>query len=114
MSVAAIVLTLNEERNIEECLASLAWAGHSVVVDCFSTDATVSLARRAGAEVIQHPFEDYAQQRNAALDQLDTTRGAISSWLNPPFALDDIARGARQYRAARSRRSSDLRPGGDL
>lgn len=68
-TVTAVVLTLNEERNIAECLASLAWADRLVVFDSFSTDRTLDLAREAGAEVIQHPFENYAQQRNAALDQ---------------------------------------------
>jgi len=65
--VSAVVLTLNEERHIGACLATLTWADECVVFDSFSTDATVALARRAGARVIQHPFENYAQQRNAAL-----------------------------------------------
>ena len=71
MNVTAVVLTLNEERNVEACLASLAWADRMVVFDSFSTDRTVDLARAAGAEVIQHPFENYAQQHNAALDQVE-------------------------------------------
>jgi (heptosyl)LPS beta-1,4-glucosyltransferase len=71
MSVTAVVLTLNEERNIEACLESLAWAGNLVVFDSFSTNGTTDLARRAGAEVIQHPFENYAQQRNATLDRVE-------------------------------------------
>jgi len=71
-TVAAVVLTLNEERNISDCLESLAWADNLVAFDCFSTDRTVNLARQVGAEVIQHPFENYAQQRNAALDRVET------------------------------------------
>jgi len=71
MSVTAVVLTLNEERNIEACLESLAWADNLVVFDSFSTNGTADLARRAGAEVIQHPFENYAQQRNATLDRVE-------------------------------------------
>ena len=71
MSVTAVVLTLNEERNIEACLESLAWADNLVVFDSFSTNGTTNLARRAGAEVIQHPFENYAQQRNATLDRVE-------------------------------------------
>jgi hypothetical protein len=69
--IAAIVLTLNEERNIVDCLASLAWADRRVVVDSFSADRTVELARQAGAEVIQHPFENYAQQHNAAMQRVE-------------------------------------------
>ena len=71
MEVAAVVLTLNEEEHIEACLASLAWADRRVVFDSFSTDRTVELAEAAGAEVIQHPFQNYAQQRNAALERVD-------------------------------------------
>lgn len=66
--IAAIVLTLNEERHLPNCLASLAWADRRVVFDSFSTDRTVEVGRAAGAEVIQHRFENYAQQRNAAID----------------------------------------------
>jgi (heptosyl)LPS beta-1,4-glucosyltransferase len=71
MNLTAVVLTLNEERNIGACLKSLAWADSLVVFDSFSTDRTADLARQAGAEVIQHPFENYAQQRNATLDRVE-------------------------------------------
>jgi glycosyltransferase involved in cell wall biosynthesis len=67
--VAAIVLTFNEERNIRECLASLAgWVDQLFVVDSGSTDATVAIAREMGAEILVHPFEHYGAQRNWALD----------------------------------------------
>ncbi len=66
--LAAIVLTLNEEKHLPDCLASLRWADQVVVFDSFSQDATVTLAREAGARVIQHRFENYAAQRNAALE----------------------------------------------
>jgi len=65
--VIAVVLTLNEQRHIAECLASLAWADGRLVFDSFSGDETVVRARAAGAEVAQSRFENYAQQRNAAL-----------------------------------------------
>ena len=71
MNVTAIVPTLNEEHNILDCLESLAWAGRRVVFDCFSTDRTVDLARQAGALVLQHPFENYAQFHNAAMEQVE-------------------------------------------
>jgi (heptosyl)LPS beta-1,4-glucosyltransferase len=66
--VAAVILTRNEETHIKDCIASVGWADHIVVFDSFSDDTTVELARSAGAEVIQHPFENYARQRNAALE----------------------------------------------
>lgn len=67
--LTAIVLTRNEEKNIGECLDSIAgFARRIVVVDCGSADATVEIARSKGAEVVQHPFRYYADQMNWALD----------------------------------------------
>lgn len=67
MTLTAIILTYNEEAHIAACLESLRWADRSIVFDSFSQDRTTVLARAAGAEVIQSRFENYAQQRNAAL-----------------------------------------------
>lgn len=66
--LVGIILTYNEELHIEDCIASLRWADEVVVFDSFSTDRTVELAQRAGAQVLQHRFENYGAQRNAALD----------------------------------------------
>ena len=66
------ILTLNEADNIGECVSSLAWADKIVVFDAFSVDATIELAAKAGAEVLQSAFHNYAQQRNAALSRIDT------------------------------------------
>lgn len=61
--VAAIVLTYNEEANLDSCLASLAgWVGELFVVDSGSTDATVAIAERHGATVVHHAFETHARQ----------------------------------------------------
>lgn len=70
--VTAVILTLNEERHIRDCVASVSWADRIVVVDTFSQDHTVQLAHQAGAEVIQRPFENYAQIRNLALAEIDS------------------------------------------
>jgi (heptosyl)LPS beta-1,4-glucosyltransferase len=69
--VAAVILTLNEQRHILDCVASVRWADRIVVVDTFSQDDTVTLARQAGAEVIERSFENYAQIRNLALAEID-------------------------------------------
>ena len=69
--LAAIVLTKNEEQHIGDCLASLAWADRRVVFDSFSTDRTGEMARAHGAEVLEHPFSNYAAQRNAALQAVE-------------------------------------------
>lgn len=69
MPVTATVITLNEARHIEACLASLAWADERIVVDSGSTDETVALARKAGARVIGHPWPGYAAQKDFAAEQ---------------------------------------------
>ena len=70
--LTAVVLTLNEARHVGDCIASLQWADRVVVFDSYSQDQTVAIAREAGAEVLQNPFENYAQQRNAALSAIET------------------------------------------
>ncbi|MBZ0285898.1 MAG: glycosyltransferase family 2 protein [Anaerolineae bacterium] len=68
MILFGIILTRNEAVHIKDCIESLRFANHIIVFDSFSEDATVELARIAGAEVIQRTFDDYARQRNAALE----------------------------------------------
>src|SRR5579863_5572790 len=68
--LSVLVLTKDEEKNLPRCLASVAWARPVVVVDSFSTDATPAIAREWGSELVQHPFESYARQRNWALETL--------------------------------------------
>jgi len=61
--LTAIVLTRNEELNIRECLESIQiLAKRIVVVDSFSTDRTVEIAKELGAEVYLHEFVNYSKQ----------------------------------------------------
>ncbi len=69
--LVAVILTKDEARHIQDCIASLIWTDEVVVFDAFSGDATVPLAQEAGARVIRHPFRNYAQQRNAALEMVE-------------------------------------------
>jgi len=68
--VSVIILTMNEELNIRGCLETVAWAGDVVLVDSGSRDRTVELARQARPDirVLEHPFLDFGDQRNWALD----------------------------------------------
>ena len=68
--LSVIVPTLDEELNLPECLASVAWADQVFVVDSFSRDRTPEIAREHGAHVVQHAFENYARQKNWALECL--------------------------------------------
>ncbi|TME29781.1 MAG: glycosyltransferase family 2 protein [Chloroflexi bacterium] len=68
--VSVLVPTLDEELNLTECLRSVEWADEVFVVDSFSRDRTVEVARSSGATVVQHAFESYSRQKNWALDTL--------------------------------------------
>lgn len=67
LPLSIVILTLNEERNLPQCLASVRACDDIVVLDSGSTDRTHDIARAAGARVAVNPFRDFAQQRNFAL-----------------------------------------------
>ena len=65
-AISVLILTRNEERDLPGALASVAWSDDVHVFDSYSTDATVEIARTAGAQVTSRVFDDYATHRNAA------------------------------------------------
>ena len=71
--LTAVVTTLNEAVNIRECLESLAFVDEILLVDSFSTDATVAIARTIPAvHVVQREYFGSAAQKNWAMDQVTT------------------------------------------
>lgn len=73
-SVAVIVLTYNEENNLSNCLKSIVgFTDNIFIVDSGSTDKTLQIAQSFGVNVTYHPFENYAKQRNWALQNLPIT-----------------------------------------
>jgi glycosyltransferase involved in cell wall biosynthesis len=63
LPITAIILSFNEELHIERCIARIApLVQRIVVVDSFSTDRTVEIARSLGADVLQHAFKNHAAQ----------------------------------------------------
>jgi (heptosyl)LPS beta-1,4-glucosyltransferase len=75
VNLAAVVLTKNAVQHIGDCLRTLAFADLVVVSDSFSDDGTVEVAREAGATVLQRPFDNFAGQRNAALEAV------VAEWI---------------------------------
>lgn len=74
--VSVVILTYNEEANLAQALDSVCgWAKQVFVVDSFSQDRTVEIARSRGCEVYQFAFENYARQRNRALSELPIDTG---------------------------------------
>jgi len=69
--VSVVIPTKDEERNIEACIASVAWAGEIIVFDSHSTDATLALAEKNGARIVQRVFDTFAVHKNWALDNIE-------------------------------------------
>lgn len=71
LPITLIVLTKDEELNLEHCLKSSAdHVQQIIVVDSGSTDGTLAIARQYGADIQEHPFKNQAEQFNWALDNL--------------------------------------------
>ncbi len=77
--VSACLITLNEARNIEECLSSVKWADEIVVVDSGSTDGTVELCRRFTDRVLVMDWAGHVAQKNRAVE------AASNDWV---FCID--------------------------
>ena len=65
--ISVLVLTLNEEGNLKDCLESVPWRDDVHVLDSGSLDGTAALAQSLGAIVHIRDFTTYAEQRNAGL-----------------------------------------------
>lgn len=70
MSISALIMTWNEEINLPACLASLSWCDDIVVLDSFSTDRTVEIAREAGARVVKRRYDTEDRQRMFGLTKI--------------------------------------------
>lgn len=66
--ITAVIITFNEESKIARCIESVKpVADEIIVLDSFSTDNTVYVARSVGAVVHQQTFHGYKEQKNVAL-----------------------------------------------
>lgn len=71
MSVSIFIQTLNEEDNLPRCLECFSWSDDIVVLDSFSTDKTVEIAKAAGARVFQREYDGRANNQNWAVENID-------------------------------------------
>jgi glycosyltransferase involved in cell wall biosynthesis len=68
IKLSVVIITYNEERNIERCIQSVKKiADEILVIDSFSTDTTQSICLQHGVSFIRHPFEGHIQQKNVAI-----------------------------------------------
>ncbi len=74
--ITALVITLNEEKNIRELMQNLNFADEIIVVDSFSTDKTIEILKEfKHVKVYQHAFKDFSTQRNIAINY------ATNNWI---------------------------------
>lgn len=89
--ITVVVLTLNEEKNIEFCLRNITgWANEIIILDSYSTDSTVSLAESLGARVFFRKFDNYARQRNYAINELPVNNGWILFLDSDEWLTDEL------------------------
>lgn len=89
--LSAVIITKNEARNIAACLKNVSFCEDIVVVDSESLDDTKAIALKAGARVFTQKFDNYAAQKNFALEQ------ARGEWL---FSIDADERVSEELKQA--------------
>ncbi len=86
-----VILTYNSEDIIEETVTQALKVSPSIyAVDSDSKDATTSILRRLGCDVVQRPFSNYSEQRNWAIDQV-MDKAAWQLHLDADEVLDERA-----------------------
>lgn len=76
LNLTGIILTKNNEKEIEKCLKNLSFCDELIVIDDFSKDQTCQIAEKYNAEVFQRNLnEDFAAQRNFGLER------ALGKWV---------------------------------
>ena len=67
--ISGLIITFNEEKNIQEVLECFDFCDEIIVVDSFSNDKTIEIAaKNPKVKIIQNKFEDFTKQRNLALE----------------------------------------------
>jgi len=71
MKISAVIITLNEEKNIARCLDSLQGVVDEIIIlDSFSQDRTEEIARGYGVKFIKRAWEDFSRSKNFANEQV--------------------------------------------
>ena len=86
--LTAAIITFNEEKNIRRCLESVRWMDELIVVDSFSTDRTVELARQYTDKVLQRAWPGHVLQKQFALEQ------ATGDWIISLDADEELSAAA--------------------
>ncbi len=102
-TLSVVIATLNESRNIADCIRGAHFADEVVVLDSGSTDDTAALARAAGARVIETDWPGGGPQQNRAID------ASTGEWIFHIDADERISPAlAREIQAAIAGREFDV------
>src|ERR1700754_4222686 len=71
VAVSILILTLNEETNIAECVRSVQWSDDVVVLDSGSTDRTTEICRELGVRVVRRAFDNWSAHQNWAVGTIE-------------------------------------------
>jgi len=89
MRISAVVVTRNEEKNIEKCLRSLSFAGEIIIVDSNSTDNTLKICRKYGCRIYTREFTDFSSVKNYGIER------ARGKWALSIDADEEVTSGLR-------------------
>ena len=67
--LSVVIITLNEEEKIKDCLESVKWADEIIIVDSLSSDKTVEIAKEYTDKIFQRKFPGFGEQKNFAISK---------------------------------------------
>jgi glycosyltransferase involved in cell wall biosynthesis len=88
-SISAVIITMNEEDRIKDCLESVKWADEIIIVDSFSADRTVGICRGYTDKIFQREMRGFGEQKQFAVEQ------ASSEWILSIDADEVVTEGLR-------------------
>jgi glycosyltransferase involved in cell wall biosynthesis len=94
LPVSLMIITLNEEHNIERCIGSVPWASEVLVIDSGSTDKTLEIAEKMGAKVLSHAWQGFGPQKKwgTARCQFDWILSLDADEALSPMLAEEISR----------------------
>ena len=66
--LSAIIPTFNEEKNIEAAIQSVLFVDEIIIIDSYSTDKTIDIAKKYNVRIIQRKFDNFSNQKNYAIE----------------------------------------------
>ncbi len=67
--ITAIIPTLNEEKNIKQVIDEVNWADEIIIIDSFSKDKTIDIAKKFEVKILQRQFDNFSSQKNFAISK---------------------------------------------